>query len=146
MACLRAADPRASLTSTLGPLEGSPEDPALFARLFEGRAAPVRPATCSVHDLARGGSLVFTHTAFPERDDAVAARLQPFVESAATIEVRAEAGDLLVIHNHRMLHGRRGFDDAERAFVRLLLWRREPYPAPAAWVERARGVARGRLA
>jgi hypothetical protein len=120
------------------------EDPALFGQLFEApRRLPfvfgdVFGPTVSL----RGGSLVFTHTAFPEEDDEVAARLRPFVETAAPIEVRAEAGDLLVIHNHRMLHGRRAFDDAGRAFMRLLAWRREPYPAPAAWLERARRVGR----
>jgi hypothetical protein len=115
------------------------EDPDLLARLF---ATPRRfpfvfgdvfGPTVSL----RGGSLVFTHTARPMADDAVAARLQPFVDSAEVIEVDAAAGDLIVIHNHRLLHGRRAFGDERRAFTRLLVWRHEPWPAPARWRERA---------
>ena len=86
----------------------------------------------------RSGSLVFTHSAFPEEGDGVASALRPFLESAAVIEVKAEAGDVLVAHNHRWLHGRRAFDGTERAFTRLLVWRRAPFPSPEAW----RGLAR----
>jgi hypothetical protein len=90
----------------------------------------------------RGGSLVFTHTARPLPEDAVAARLRPFVESGPVIQVRAAAGDLVVIHNHRVLHGRRAFDDTRRSFTRLLIWRARPWPAPSAW--RARAEAEGK--
>ncbi len=116
------------------------EDPELFARLFEmPRRFPFVfgdffGPTVSL----RGGSLVFTHSAFPEEGDGVASDLRPFLESAAVIEVKAEAGDVLVAHNHRLLHGRRAFDDAVRAFTRLLVWRRESLPSPEAW----RGLAR----
>ena len=58
------------------------------------------------------------------------------------IEVAAEAGDLVVIHNHRLLHGRRAFDDERRCFTRVLVWRREPWPAPARWRGRAEAAAR----
>jgi gamma-butyrobetaine dioxygenase len=116
------------------------EDPDLLGGLFEtSRSFPfvfgdLRGTTLSL----RGGSLVFTHTAFPEADDAVAARLWPYLERVPAIEVRALAGDVIVIHNHRMLHGRRAFDDPRREFVRLLVWRHAPYLAPAAWQGRAR--------
>jgi gamma-butyrobetaine dioxygenase len=119
------------------------EDPELAAALFRTvRRFPfvfgdVLGPTVSV----RGGSLVFTHTARPLPDDAVAARLRPFVESEPVIEVRAAAGDLVIIHNHRVLHGRRAFDDARRSFTRLLIWRARPWPAPSAW--RARAEAEG---
>jgi gamma-butyrobetaine dioxygenase len=147
------------------------EAPELFARLFD---APRRfpfvfgdffGPTVSL----RGGSLVFTHTAFPEEGDGVAAALAPFLESTAAIEVRAEAGDLLVAHNHRLLHGRRAFDGGRgfeappagsaeqleraprrqagvvREFTRLLVWRREVLPCPEGWrmrAERAVAVAK----
>ena len=71
----------------------------------------------------------------------MAAGIRPFIESAAVIEVRAEAGDVLVAHNHRLLHGRRGFDGSEREFTRLLVWRGEALPFPAAWRERAERAA-----
>jgi gamma-butyrobetaine dioxygenase len=89
----------------------------------------------------RGGSLVFTHTARPLPDDAVAARLRPFVESEPIIELRAAAGDLVVIHNHRLLHGRRAFDGEGRSFTRLLIWRAGPWTPPARWLARAEAGA-----
>jgi hypothetical protein len=115
------------------------EDPDLFERLFaRTRHFPfvfgdVFGPTVAV----RGGSLVFTHTARPLVDDLVAQRLQPFLDSSPVIEVRAAAGDLVVIHNHRVLHGRRAFDDERRSFTRLLVWRASPWPAPAPWMQRA---------
>ena len=116
------------------------EAPELFARLFE---APRRfpfvfgdffGPTVSL----RGGSLVFTHTAFPEKADEVAPVLEPFLAAAAVLEAKAEAGDVLVAHNHRLLHGRRAFEGTARAFTRLLVWQRDPFPAPETW----RGLAR----
>jgi gamma-butyrobetaine dioxygenase len=120
------------------------EDPDLFAAFFtRPRRFPfvfgdVFGPTVSI----RGGSLVFTHTARPEPDDDVAARLGPFVESEPVIQVRAAAGDLVVIHNHRLLHGRRAFAGEDRSFTRLLLWRARPWPAPPAWRARAEAAAR----
>jgi gamma-butyrobetaine dioxygenase len=122
------------------------EDPDLLARLFTtARRFPfvfgdVFGPTVSV----RGGSLVFTHTARPLAGDAVAVRLQPFVDSEPVIQVRAAAGDLVVIHNHRLLHGRRAFDGEGRSFTRLLIWRARAWPAPPPW--RARGEAAARAA
>jgi hypothetical protein len=92
----------------------------------------------------RGGSLVFTHTARPLPEDTVAAGLRPFLETEPVIEVRAAPGDLVVIHNHRVLHGRRAFDDARRSFTRLLIWRARPFSAPSAW--RARAEVEGKEA
>lgn len=115
------------------------EDPELLADLFTvPRRLPfvfgdVFGPTVSV----RGGSLVFTHTARPVPGDGVAARLAPRLASGPAIEVRAGAGDLVLIHNHRLLHGRRAFEDERRSFIRLLVWRRQPWPAPSRWLERA---------
>jgi gamma-butyrobetaine dioxygenase len=120
------------------------EDPDLLAVLFTtARRFPfvfgdVFGPTVS----GRGGSLVFTHTARPLPDDAVAARLRPFVDSEPVIEVRGAAGDLVVIHNHRLLHGRRAFDGEGRSFTRLLIWRARPWPAPSRWRARAEAAAR----
>jgi gamma-butyrobetaine dioxygenase len=119
------------------------EDPGLLQDLFSvERHFPfvfgdVRGPTLTL----RGGSLVFTHTPRPPANDALALRLQTWIDASPAIEVRAEAGDLIVIHNHRLLHGRRGFDDARRAFTRLLVWRPAPWPAPRRWSERARTIA-----
>jgi gamma-butyrobetaine dioxygenase len=147
MACRQAAVGGENLYLDTWPLIATieREAPELFARLFD---APRRfpfvfgdlfGPTVSL----RGGSLVFTHTAFPEQEDGVASALRPFLESAAIIEVHAEAGDVLVAHNHRLLHGRRGFDGTDRSFTRLLVWRRDPFPIPETWRELARRAAAG---
>jgi len=44
--------------------------------------------------------------------------------------------DCVEVVNHRLLHGRRAFDDPGRD-LRLLVWRRDPFPAPEAWRGRA---------
>jgi hypothetical protein len=146
MACTRAAERGGEnlyldTWALLARIEG--EDPALLADLFTSpRRQPFVFGDVSGPTVTRrGGSLVFTHTARPLPDDDVAARLAPFVETAEVIEIRAAAGDLVILQNHRMLHGRRGFEDERRSFTRLLLWRREPWPAPARWRERAKPVA-----
>jgi hypothetical protein len=90
----------------------------------------------------RGDSLVFTHSPRPLPDDPVAAGVASLIEAIPHLELRAEAGDLMVIHNHRLLHGRRAFADERRAFTRLLVWRRAPWPAPPRWIERAAAAAR----
>lgn len=120
------------------------EDPALFACLF----ATLRRIPFVFGDVfgptvsERGDSLVFTHGARPLTDDALVPRLRPYLESTPVMEVRAEAGDLVLIHNHRVLHGRRAFEDDGRAFTRVLIWRHRPWPAPGPWLERASEVAR----
>jgi hypothetical protein len=119
------------------------EDPDLLAGLFTTpRRFPfvfgdVFGPTVSI----RGGSLVFTHTARPLPDDALAARLWPLLESQPVLEVRAAAGDLVIIHNHRLLHGRRAFEDEHRSFTRLLIWRARPWPSPPRWLARAEAAA-----
>jgi gamma-butyrobetaine dioxygenase len=120
------------------------EDPDLLADLFTtARRFPfvfgdVFGPTVSI----RGGSLVFTHTARPLPDDALAARLRPLLEREPVLEVRADAGDLVIIHNHRLLHGRRAFQDERRSFTRLLIWRARAWPSPPRWRERAEAAAR----
>lgn len=118
------------------------EEPELLDRLFTTERhfpfvfGDVVGPTVSLRD----GSLVFTHTPRPAAHDGVAARLQACLEMTPVIEVRAAAGDLIVIHNHRLLHGRRAFEDERRCFTRLLVWRHEPWPAPARWTERAEAI------
>jgi gamma-butyrobetaine dioxygenase len=113
--------------------------PELFADLFTSvRRFPfVFGDVVGPTAAARGGSLVFTHTARPRPEDGVAARLEPFVDSEPVVAVRAAAGDLVLIHNHRLLHGRRAFADERRSFTRLLVWRRAAWPAPPRWLDRA---------
>ncbi|GMV14957.1 MAG: hypothetical protein AMXMBFR56_31810 [Polyangiaceae bacterium] len=79
----------------------------------------------------RRGALAFTHSPMPTAGDPIAERLQAHLERAALERVRPESGELLVVDNRRMLHGRSAFDDPERRFTRLLLWLRAPLPCPA---------------
>jgi gamma-butyrobetaine dioxygenase len=143
MACRRAAEAGGEgvYLDTWALLERvENEDLALLEDLFTApRRQPfVFGDVCGPTVTARGGSLVFTHTARPLPDDSVAARLRPFVDAAPVLEVRAAPGDLVLIQNHRLLHGRRAFEDDGRWFTRLLLWRPGPWPAPERWLARAR--------
>jgi len=77
----------------------------------------------------RGGGVAFTHSPVASGDD-VERGLTPWLDRAARIELRAEADEVLVVDNHRMLHGRRAFEDPHRHFLRLLVWTGVPAVAP----------------
>lgn len=86
----------------------------------------------------KGGHVVFTHSPI-EPSDALGRELRGAMASAPIIEFKLETGDILLLDNHRMLHGRRLFK-GEREFIRLLAWFRDPLyartktpliPAPA---------------
>ncbi|HEY3821573.1 MAG TPA: TauD/TfdA family dioxygenase [Polyangiaceae bacterium] len=116
------------------------QDPELSARLFDEVRAlrfyfgDVVGATVS----RRRGHLFFTHAPSPPPGDATAARIQSWVDRAPRALVRIDAGDVLVVNNHRMLHGRLAFDGASRELVRLLVWLEPPWRAPDAIARRAR--------
>jgi hypothetical protein len=153
MLCLAAADRGGESRyldswALLGRLER--EEPALFRALFEvyRRIPFVFGDFFGTTASARRGSLVFTHSAIASGDP-VASRLAPHLDAEPAYELKAEPGELLAIHNHRLLHGRRGFEDPKREFVRLLVWLRAPLPSPArylAYAEEVAAAARLRLA
>ncbi|MGZ3416731.1 MAG: TauD/TfdA family dioxygenase [Polyangiales bacterium] len=89
---------------------------------------------------AVGDALIFTHP--PRSEDPIALDLRD------PTCVRLEAGDVIVVDNHRMLHGRTPFDDPRRELQRLLVWLPSPLPAPPELLDRARreGRAPQRLA
>lgn len=96
----------------------------------------------------RGGSLVFTHSPMAPRaagssaaPDPESAAAQALIESAPPQVVSVRAGEILVLNNHRVLHGRRGFADTRREFTRLLVWLRAPLPSPPGLAERAAAEA-----
>jgi len=115
-------------------------DPDLHARLFD----EVRTLRFYFGDFVgatvsrRRGHLFFTHAPAPPPGDATAARIQSLVDRAPRGIVRVLADDILVVNNHRMLHGRLAFDGASRELVRLLVWLEAPWAAPDAIVRRAR--------
>jgi gamma-butyrobetaine dioxygenase len=123
------------------------EDPALHAALFgRPRRMPFVFGDVMGPTVAlRGDSLVFTQPARALAGDEVAEQLAPHLARAPVLELSPSEGQLIVIHNHRWLHGRAGFDDPSREFLRLLAWRRRPYPAPAHHLAEAT-AARDRLA
>ena len=88
----------------------------------------------------RRRNLVCLYGAVPPRDP-VGRRFRTWIERSAPLEFRAEAGDVYVNSNHRMLHGRRAFSDPRREFERLLVWFVEPFSAPARLVEPAAAAA-----
>lgn len=77
----------------------------------------------------RGESVVFTHSPVAVGDE-LERRLAPWIEQAPRIELRVLADEVLLVDNHRMLHGRQAFADPQRRFVRLLAWTRRPTSAP----------------
>ncbi|MFT3774227.1 MAG: TauD/TfdA family dioxygenase [Minicystis sp.] len=99
-------------------------DPDLYRALFEiPRRIPFVFGDVFGPTVAlRGGFLALTHAPFLPPDDAIAARLAPWIEASPRIELTTAAGEILVADNHRMLHGRRGFDGGAREYVRLLVW------------------------
>ncbi len=118
------------------------EAPGLFALLFtaQRRFSFVFGDVYGPSVALRAGSLVFTHSAQPS-DDPVARALAPWLAAQPAIEIAATAGDVIAIHNHRMLHGRRGFEDVRRRFTRILAWRAVEWPTPGPWRERAQATA-----
>jgi gamma-butyrobetaine dioxygenase len=116
------------------------EDPELYAQLFE-QARTLR--FCFGDFIGptvsrRRGHLFFTHPPVPLTGDRLAARVQAFVDRAPRGIVQLLADDVLVVNNHRVLHGRLAFEDTSRELVRLLVWLEAPWAAPKAWAERAR--------
>ncbi len=114
-------------------------DAGLYAALFDvPRRMPfyfgdVYGPTCGL----RGGGLVFTHSPSCEPSDVVGLRLGAALALEPRVAVGARAGDVLLIDNHRVLHGRETFEDTGREFVRLLAWRTSHVVAPRALRERA---------
>ncbi len=147
MFCARPAD-RGGETTLLDtwPLLSAIErtDPGLFhALLHAPRRIPfvfgdVVGPTVSL----RRGSVVFTQSPMAAPGDPLAERLRPHLDRADLTQVRPAGGDVLVVDNHRMLHGRTAFEDVERSFTRLLLWLLAPLPCPAPLREALRSCAR----
>jgi len=103
------------------------ESPSLYrALLTEHRTIPfyfgaVRGPTVA----EKGGSVTLTVSPVaPATDDRIGAALSAFL-ARGVVPVRELAiarGDVLLVDNHRMLHGRSAFSDRGREFVRLLAW------------------------
>jgi gamma-butyrobetaine dioxygenase len=87
----------------------------------------------------RGDALVCSHSPMPARDE-LGRRLAPWIAAGPRIELAIEADEVLLVDNHRMLHGRNAFSDDRRRFVRLLVWAQRPTSAPTWLLQPARAV------
>lgn len=73
------------------------------------------------------GAPILTVSPMPlDASDSIGARWAAFVAKAPRIEFLLAAGELLLVDNFRMLHGRRAFSGDDRELVRLLSWQRTP--------------------
>lgn len=88
----------------------------------------------------RGDCLVVTHSPQPPRDP-VGQQLWQLLARVDATRVSVSASELLVVDNHRMLHGRTAFTGVERSFTRLLVWRAEPFSTHPRFEARARAEA-----
>jgi len=78
----------------------------------------------------RRGRLSFAHSPVSREVDAIHARLSSLLAASPWLEISLRPGDLLVVDNRRMLHGRRAFSDLSRELCRVLCWLRSPLPEP----------------
>jgi hypothetical protein len=101
------------------------EDHALFEALF----AVARHHRFYFGDVRRptvmlAGALAWTHSPQPPADP-IGRSLEAALGRAPVIELSVRDGEMLLVDNHRMLHGRTAFT-GERDFTRLLAWLAEP--------------------
>lgn len=119
------------------------DDPALLQALLEvSRRIPfvfgdVYGPTAAL----RGGALAFTHSPMAPAPDALSQSLAARLRSRPTVSLAVRAGEVLLVDNRRMLHGRRAFDDTARSFTRLLLWLPSPLAEHPGYTALARAVA-----
>jgi hypothetical protein len=115
-------------------------DPALHARLFdEERRLRFYFGELTGRTVShRRGHLFFTHPPVAQAGDTLASRLQAYVDRAPREALRVEGDEVLLVNNHRLLHGRLPFADSRREMVRLLVWLASPWAAPEVLVRRAR--------
>ncbi len=84
-----------------------------------------------------GSSVCFTGTPMPNDD--VGHALALLYPSLPTTTLRLRAGEVLVVDNHRFLHGRTAFE-GPRMLERILLWVEHPAPPLPALAARAQGT------
>lgn len=119
-------------------------DPALLRALFETpRRIPfvfgdVYGPTVGL----RGGVLTLHHSPMDTRDDPIAGAFQAHLDRVPRAELAVKTGEVMVVDNLRVLHGRNAFDDGTREFVRLLVWTRAPLGRHPGYESRAAEAAR----
>lgn len=145
LACIRAATDGgvSTLLDTWPLLERARyERPKLYEALFtERRSFPfVAGAVTSPTVALLGGRLTFLHAPLPAPKDPLRAEVLSMLGAVAPRYIPLKDGEVLVVDNHRVLHGRTAFEDRRRELVRVLVWLREPRPVPEHFVAQARHV------
>jgi alpha-ketoglutarate-dependent taurine dioxygenase len=87
---------------------------------------------------ARCGSIILIHPPYHAPEDYIGRAFQERVDRGAVVEFTPQQGDIFILNNWRMLHGRRAFTDLNRQFIRLWPHGLAPCPAPRAFTEQAR--------
>ena len=144
LACVRPAERggESALLDTrplLRELEAS--EPGLFSALFEVArrfpfvAGSVDSPTVALFD----DRLAFLHSPRLAPGDLVGERIREAVNRRQPVRFAIAAGEILVVDNHRTLHGRAAFEGGDRELIRLLVWLPDPCGrvAPSDWVARA---------
>lgn len=114
------------------------QDPDLFEQLFTVPrllASGHAPRVGLTWSLCRG-NLICVHPA-STGDRPVGAAFQRYIDAAEKEAFTCEPGDVYINNNHRSLHGREGFTDHRRRFIRYLYWFAQPLAAPADYIEAA---------
>ena len=110
------------------------EDPDLLELLFTA-PVPLQPVFSW-----RSGCVVCTLGAVRPSGDGPRVRFAEVVDGTQPLVIAAEPGDVVIIDNHRWLHGRRAFCGPRR-FSRYLCWLTRPLDAEPLLAERVRAAA-----
>lgn len=123
-------------------------DPKLLDQLFmrprkmEFSTLTVRRPTFTLNE----GYLMCTHPPLVAKRDPVGRKWFALVNASPVRTLKLDAGDILVNHNHRVLHGRTAFSDSARELIRIHVWLPRPLSAPDAYVKRAKRAIAKRVA
>jgi gamma-butyrobetaine dioxygenase len=121
-------------------------------RRDDPRAAPGAPRGAAAHPLRvrrrlrphgsapRGARSRSPTAPSPPRPTRSRRPSRPGCGRAPTVALGVRAGEVLVVDNRRMLHGRKAFDDTARSFTRLLLWLPSPLAEHPGYTAMARAV------
>jgi hypothetical protein len=114
------------------------ENPDLFDRLFtvpRFLASGHAPRVGLTWSLCRG-NLICVHPA-STYDSPTGIEFQRYIDSADTVTFTSQTDDVYINNNHRSLHGREGFTDHNRRFIRYLYWFSQPLSAPNDYIQAA---------
>lgn len=89
----------------------------------------------------RSGRYVVTHSPRAVAGDALAEPLAAAIARAPHEVVQLGRGQVLLVDNHRMLHGRTAFEDPTRELLRVLAWLATPLGARPRWADAADAIA-----